>query len=102
MSGRNTTAKEDIPIRGPAWTNAPILRTSAKTELREVKGLSALRQEFNGFFNQLKEGFAKEASATVDIAGASQSNTSVADEDMSVNHQSLGAFDFLQDLEKQK
>jgi hypothetical protein len=98
MSTRNTAAKPEIPIRGPAWTSAPILRTSGGTELREVKGLSALRKEFNGFVDQVKLGFAKEASVSVDIS-ASKSNKSLVDDDMSFNHRSRGAFDF---LEKQK
>ena len=90
------SGKEDIPIRGPAWTNAAILRTSGGTQLREVKGLAALRQEFNGFCSQIKLGFADESSV------AKISKSRIMDDNSFANHQSQGAFDFLDDLEKQK
>ena len=89
--------KEDIPIRGPSWTDAAILRTSEGTSLREVKGLAALRKEFSGFCSQIKEGFEKEATSA---PKATKSNS--MDDSSSVNHHSQGAFDFLEDLEKEK
>ena len=88
--------KEDVPIRGPAWTDAAIRRTSEGTQLREGKGLAALQKEFSGFCNQIKMSLENEVSVS------QTSKSSIMDDSSSVNHHSVGAFDFLEDLEKQK
>ena len=84
--------KEDVPIRGPAWTDAAIRRTSEGTQLREGKGLAALQKEFSGFCSQVKMSLINEAP----FAQTSKSN--LVDGNSSLNHNTVGAFDFLDDL----
>jgi hypothetical protein len=90
-------AKEETPIRGPAWSNAPVVVDSIGVEVRETKGLAALQQQFNGIYDQLKKGLETESHAAVDSsAQASKSNLADCDSSKKVLTPS-GAFDFLDD-----
>jgi hypothetical protein len=92
---KRSTANEEAPIRGPAWSKAPIVSESIGVQVREIKGLSALQKEFNGIYDQFKKGFETEASVAVNSAQTSKSSLASGD-----SSTTPGAFDFLDDRKK--
>lgn len=93
---KRSIVKEETPIRGPSWSDAPIVVKSTGVEVRETKGLVALQKQFNDIYDQFKKGFETESHVAVDSAQASKSNDPDCDSSKK-RLTSPGAFDFLED-----